>query len=190
KQLAKGLKRSALAAALGLCFVGGAYAQSNAAGAVTGSADPGDVITISNPATGFSRTVTVGADGNYRFSALPTGSYEISENGGAPRQVRVNVGIAANVDFTGGAGATTLGTVTVVGSNVVNPIDVSSVESTTILTAEQINKIPVARNGTAVALLAPRTVRGDAAFGNLASIGGSSVSENQHYLNDFNITNT
>src|SRR5690349_9699037 len=187
--LAKGLKRRALAAALGLCFVGGAYAKSNAAGAITGSADPGDVITISNPATGFSRTVTVGADGNYRFSALPTGTYQIAENGGSPRTVRVNVGIAANVDFTSG-GATTLGTVTVVGSNVVNPIDVSSVESTTILTAEQINRIPVPRDGTSVALLAPGTVRGDAAFGNLASFGGSSVAENQYYLNGFNITNT
>src|SRR3546814_1253174 len=89
KQLAKSLTRSALTAALGLCFVGGAYAQSNAAGAVTGNADPGDTITISNPATGFSRTVTVGADGNYRFSSLPTGEYQISENGGAPRHVRV-----------------------------------------------------------------------------------------------------
>src|SRR3546814_11507206 len=67
KQLAKSLTRSALTAALGLCFVGGAYAQSNAAGAVTGNADPGDTITISNPATGFSRPVTVGADGHYRF---------------------------------------------------------------------------------------------------------------------------
>lgn len=189
KQLAKGLKRSALTAALGLCFVGGAYAQSNSAGAVTGSADPGDTITISNPERGFSRTVTVGADGNYRFSSLPTGTYQISENGGAPRNVTVNVGIAANVNFDN-AGTATLGTVTVVGSNVVNPIDVSSVESTTILTAEQINKIPVPRNGTAVALLAPGTVRGDSAFGNLASFGGSSVAENQYYLNGFNITNT
>jgi len=188
KHLAKTLKRSSLALALGMCFVGGAYAQSNAAGAITGRADPGDVLTITNPATGFSRTVTVGADGNYRFSALPTGQYQISENGGEPRAVRVNVGVAANVDFTGDA--TTLGTVTVIGSNTINPIDVSSVESTTILTAEQVARIPVARNATNVALLAPGTVRGDAAFGNLASFGGSSVAENQYYLNGFNITNT
>ncbi|HEY0309798.1 MAG TPA: TonB-dependent receptor [Luteimonas sp.] len=190
KQLATSLKRSALTAALGLCFAGGAYAQSNAAGAITGSADPGDTITITNASRGFSRTVTVGADGNYRFSALPTGEYEISENGGAPRTVRVNVGVAANIDFVSGGDATTLGTVTVVGSNVINPIDVSSVESTTILTAEQINRIPVARNTTAVALLAPGTVRGDAAFGNLASFGGASVAENQYYINGFNVTNT
>jgi hypothetical protein len=188
KQLAKGLKRSALTAALGLCFVGGAYAQSNAAGAIVGSANPGDVITVTNPATGFSRSVTVGADGSYRFSAMPTGEYQISDNGGAPRTIRVNVGTATTANFSGDA--TTLGAVTVVGSNVVNPIDVSSVESTTILTAEQINRIPVARNTTAVALLAPGTVRGDAAFGNLASFGGSSVAENQYYVNGFNVTNT
>ena len=66
----------------------------------------------------------------------------------------------------------------------------SSVESTTILTAEQIAKIPVARDTTDVALLAPGTVRGDAAFGNLASFGGASVAENQYYVNGFNITNS
>lgn len=43
----------------------------------------------------------------------------------------------------------------------INAIDVSSVESTTILTAEQIARIPVARNITNVALLAPGSVRGD-----------------------------
>ncbi len=187
KQFAKGLKRSALTAALGLCFVGGAYAQSNSAGAIVGSANPGDTITVSNPATGFSRSITVGSDGNYRFSALQTGEYQVSD-GGSPRTIRVNVGTASTVDF--GGDATTLGAVTVVGSNVVNPIDVSSVESTTILTAEQINRIPVARNTTAVALLAPGTVRGDSAFGNLASFGGASVAENQYYVNGFNVTNT
>jgi hypothetical protein len=190
KQLAKGLKRSALTVALGLCFVGGAYAQSNAAGAITGSANAGDTITISNPSTGFSRTITVGADGNFRFSSLPTGQYQISDNGGAARPVTVNVGTSSTVDFTTSGAATTLGTVTVVGTNQVNPIDVSSVESTTILTAQQIAKIPVPRDGTSVALLAPGTVRGDAAFGNLASFGGASVAENQYYLNGFNITNS
>jgi hypothetical protein len=55
----------------------------------------------------------------------------------------------------------------------VNPIDVSSVESTTILTEAQIDKLPVPRNATSVALLAPGTVRGDTRFGNLASFGGA-----------------
>ena len=40
---------------------------------------------VTNPATGFSRTITVGGDGSYRVSQLPTGQYQISRNGGAPR---------------------------------------------------------------------------------------------------------
>jgi outer membrane receptor for ferrienterochelin and colicin len=187
-QFAKGLKRSALTVALGLCFAGGVQAQTNTAGAVTGHAASGDTILITSPSTGFSRTITVGADGNYRFSALPTGQYTVTRNGGSPRTVTVSVGTATTVDFAAD-NAATLDAVTVVGTQI-NPIDVSSVESTTILTAEQIQKIPVAQNTTAVALLAPGTVRGDAAFGNLASFGGSAVSENQYYVNGFNITNS
>ena len=42
----------------------------------------------------------------------------------------------------------------------ISPIEVSSVESTTILTSDQIANVPVARNVTHVSLLAPGTVRG------------------------------
>ncbi len=195
KYLAKGLKRSALTVALGLSFVGGVQAQTNTAGAVAGRAVAGDTITIENPATGFSRTITVGADGNYRLSQVPIGQYTVTRKGTdgstSTRNASVSVGTAANVSFVTGTGeAQTLDTVTVVGTGAINPIDVTSVESTTILTAEQIAKIPVARDTTSVALLAPGTVRGDAAFGNLASFGGASVAENQYYVNGFNITNS
>ncbi len=191
--LSKGIKRTALSLALGACFVGGVHAQSNSAGAVAGRAASGDTITITNPATGFTRTITAGNDGSYRFSALPTGKYTVSRNGGATREITVSVGTAANVDFVSppsatGGDATTLDVITVQGS-AINPIDVSSVESTTILTAEQIARIPVARDVTSVALLAPGTVKGDTAFGNLASFGGSSVAENAYFVNGFNITN-
>jgi uncharacterized protein YggE len=43
----------------------------------------------------------------------------------------------------------------------INSIDVTSTESTTILTAEQIRRLPVGRNVSAVALLAPGTLRSD-----------------------------
>lgn len=192
RYLSKGVKRTALSLALGACFIGGVQAQSNTAGAITGRATAGDTITVTNPNTGFSRTLTVSGDGSYRFSALPTGQYTVTSSGGGSRNVTVNVGVAASADFvsSGGGSATTLDAVQVVGSGFINPIDVSSVESTTILTAEQIARVPVARDATSVALLAPGTVRGDAAFGNLASFGGSSVAENQYFLNGFNITNT
>ena len=194
KNSAKRFKRSALTVALGLCFIGGVQAQTTV-GAVTGRAASGDTITVANPATGFSRSITVDADGNYRFSALPIGEYTVTRKTAdgttASRPARVSVGTSANIDFVSTSGsATTLDAITVIGTAAVNPIDVSSVESTTILTAQQIARIPVPRDATSVALLAPGTVRGDSAFGNLASFGGASVAENQYYINGFNITNS
>lgn len=195
RNVSKRIRRSTLAVALGLCFAGGIQAQTTV-GAVSGRAQAGDTIVVTNPATGFSRTITTGADGSFRFSALPLGEYTVtrttSDGSTSSREARVNVGTAVNVDFVGASspGATTLDTITVVASGAVNPIDVSSVESTTILTAEQIARIPVPRDATSVALLAPGTVRGDAAFGDLASFGGASVAENQYYINGFNITNS
>ena len=182
-------RRKALVLALAMFVAGGASAQTNTAGAVAGRAASGDTITITNPATGLSRTVSVGADGSYRFAQLPTGEYQIMRNGGQARTVNVSIGGTAGIDFVSRDGATTLDTVTVVGSGAINPIDVSSVESSTILTKEVIDQLPVDRNYTAVALLAPGTVKGDQGFGNLASFGGASVGENAYYINGFNVTN-
>ena len=39
KIITKGLKRTALSVALGMCFAGSVYAQSNSAGAITGTTD-------------------------------------------------------------------------------------------------------------------------------------------------------
>ncbi|MGH8061668.1 MAG: TonB-dependent receptor [Pseudoxanthomonas sp.] len=194
----RALRRSALTVALGVCFNSTIYAQSNTSGAVFGQASAGETVLVENPATGFSRTISVGADGAYRVSALSPGTYRVTlkraDGTTSVRDVSVNVGTGTSVNFatasSGGDGATNLGTVTVVASTLVNPIDVSSVESTTILTSAQLAKIPVPRDTTSVALLAPGTVRGDNAFGNLASFGGSSVAENQYFVNGFNVTNS
>ncbi|HWU69957.1 MAG TPA: carboxypeptidase-like regulatory domain-containing protein, partial [Pseudoxanthomonas sp.] len=86
----KRMKRTALSLALGICVAGGAQAQSNTSGAIVGHAAAGETVTITNPATGFSRAVTVGSDGSFRFSALPTGQYTVTTSGGASRNVTVN----------------------------------------------------------------------------------------------------
>ncbi len=193
----RALRRSALTVALGVCFNSTIYAQSNTSGAVFGQATAGEKVLVENPSTGFSREISVGADGAYRVPSLAPGTYRVTlqraDGTTATREVSVNVGTGTSVNFTsasGGDSATTLDRVTVTAASVVNPIDVSSVESTTILTSAQLAKIPVPRDTTSVALLAPGTVRGDGAFGNLASFGGSSVAENQYYINGFNITNS
>jgi hypothetical protein len=190
------IRRSALAAALGLCLASTVHAQSNAAGSVFGNAEPGATVIIERPETGFSRRIGTGSDGSFRASALPIGTYRVTvqrADGSTEvrENVRVNVGTGTDVNFAAAnaGGATTLAAVQVIGG-AINPIDVSSVESSTILTSEQIDRLPVPRDISSVALLAPGTVKGDAAFGNLASFGGSSVAENQYYLNGLNITNS
>ena len=182
----------ALALAIGLGIAGLASAQSNTAGAIHGHAAQGDVVVIENAATGYRREISVGADGGFRAPQTPSGTYTVTVHraDGSTRvreRVAVSVGTGTQVDFPSDD-TTTLDAVTVRAGSI-NPVDVSSVESTTILSAQQIASIPVARDATSVALLAPGTVRGDAAFGNLASFGGSSVAENAYYVNGFNITN-
>lgn len=187
------LRRTALSAALGMCLASTAMAQSNTAGAVFGDALPGAQITVTSEATGFTRTITASSDGSYRIPALPPGNYQVTltraDGSTEVREISVNVGTGSEVDFvdeTGGA--ITLDRIQVVG-RAVNPIDVSSVEVTTVLTESQIDRLPVERNVTDVALLAPGTTQGDGAFGNLASFGGASVAENVYYVNGFNVTN-
>ena len=194
KRLKRSIQRTALSAALGLCLAGGVYAQSNANGSLFGRADAGSTVVVEDPSTGVRREISVQADGTYRASQLPIGNYRVTMKRADGTEtvregVRVSVGTGTPVNFAGGGADATLGTISVT-SNAINPIDVSSVESTTILSAERIEKIPVSRDTTSVALLAPGTVKGDAAFGNLASFGGSSVAENQYFFNGFNITNT
>ena len=192
----RALRRSALTVALGLCFASGVHAQSNTTGNIVGEAQPGATILVVNPSTGFSREITVGADGSYRAGSLPSGTYTVTmRNADGTTSVRNNVGVAVgagtSVDFTAAAtpgDAVELDRVQVTGSYI-PPIDFSSVESSTIVTQETIERLPVSRNVTSVALLAPGTTQGDAGFGNLASFGGATVGENAYYINGFNVTN-
>src|SRR3546814_12729478 len=100
-----------------------ALAQS-ATGSIAGRAAAGSEVTITNPDTGFSRSVTADADGNYRFSFVPVGNYNVQAAGSEQVPIEVTLGNATNVDV--GAGATNLSAVQVVGSRVVTPRDGSS----------------------------------------------------------------
>ncbi|WP_258072188.1 TonB-dependent receptor [Xanthomonas arboricola] len=173
--------------ALGMCVAGGVHAQS-AVGSIFGSGQPGSTVAIQSPQTGVSRSATAAADGRFTFSQLPPGRYVITSDG-VTREVEVKVGSGSQVLLTNDA--TTLDRVEVVGQRAFNPIDVSSVESTTVFTAEQMISLPVASDVSSVALLAPGAVRGDSGLGagNLASFGGSSVAENGYYINGFDVTN-
>ena len=82
RQIAKGLKRSALTIALGVCFAGAVHAQS-AVGSINGEAPAGSSVTITNADTGVTRTLTTDANGRFTFPQLAPGRYTVTSGGHA-----------------------------------------------------------------------------------------------------------
>ncbi|BBD81184.1 TonB-dependent receptor [Aerosticca soli] len=186
------LRRTALAIAVGLGFGATAYAQSTT-GSIAGQAPaaPGETVVITS-ATGLSREVQVDNTGRYRVDNLPVGTYTVSlKRDGAvistQEGVRVSSGGSTGINFTAASPtqSTQLGAVTV-SANAMPPIDVSSVNSSTIITAADLARLPLDRSAEAIALLAPGAVQGSGYFANAVAFGGSSVSENAYYVNGYN----
>jgi len=178
-----------------------AIAQDYTSGALTGSvADTagapvaGASITIRSVSQGFTRTVTSDSTGSFRFQLLPLGEYEISSEASGyatvSDKVRVNVGESRFALTLGSEGAAQVDDIVVTGVRAELSF-AATTKGTVIDVAELTEQVPIARNITAVTLLAPTVVpgTGSASFGNLPSIGGSTVAENAYYLNGLNITN-
>ncbi|MGF6711228.1 outer membrane receptor for ferrienterochelin and colicin [Luteibacter sp. W1I16] len=195
------LRRSSLALALAISLggTGVVLAQSTTGNIFGTGAQPGDTVQISG-STGITREVPVDASGRYQFNNLPVGSYQVDlkRNGAvvdSRKNVNLTVGKGSDVSFNAAASAgsaQSLDSVTVT-ANSLPPVDVSTVDSRTVITSEQLAKLPLARTAEAIALLAPGAVAGSGYFsgptGNaLVSIGGGSVTENAYYINGFNTT--
>jgi len=183
-----------------------AVAQDYTNGTLTGTVQgtngepvSGATVTIVSNAQGFSRTATTGVDGQFRVALIPTGSYQVTVD--APNfqsvsdNVNVSLGAQSGYIFTLGSTADNASTVDdIVVTGVRAALDFS--DTTTGLTVdidELLEQVPIARNLTAVTLLAPSVVTGgssgNAAFAGQPSVGGSSVGENAFYINGLNITN-
>ncbi|NBX95510.1 MAG: TonB-dependent receptor [Betaproteobacteria bacterium] len=177
------LSTLALAAALA-ATAPAAFAQSSE-GSIFGTAKATTSVTITNLDTGASREAKAAADGTFSFSRLPPGRYRVS-SGGVTREVSVAIGSGSQVNLTSADRVEVAGTRTLRST-----IDVSTVESNTVFTQEQIQALPVPRSIEAVALLAPGVVKGDPGLGSgtLPSFGGASVAENGYYINGFDVTN-
>ncbi len=190
----RNLRKSVLSIAMGLCLTSLAapvFAQS-ATGAVAGRASAGDQVVLVNNATGASRTVTVAGDGSYRVSQLPVGDYSLQvkrggQDVGTTLQVSVPLGGTATINLSSEGGIANLDAVQVVGSRVINRVDVQSTETSTNVSREDIARMPVDQNLTSVALLAPGVIGGNSSFGGM-SFGGSSVAENSVFINGLNVT--
>ncbi len=197
KGLGAELQRTVLVRALAIAFGATvlsmgvspvAMAQTNTTGIVFGQAAAGATVVLVNKDTGARRSITVDNTGRFSVQALATGNYKLESvvNGkvvGSSDNVEVRVGQGTEVSL-----ATMLGTVEVLGLR--QKIDIASIGSTTVFTASDLAKVPVASNVGAVIQLAPNTTRGDSRYGGSGapSFGGSSASENAYYINGFPVT--
>lgn len=188
-------RRTALALAIVIGFGGaGLVSAQSTTGSIFGSApiEAGETVVVTG-ASGVNRSVSVDANGKYAVNQLPVGTYTVTLRKGnqtvaSRSDVHINVGASTEVPFAAGtsaSGAKELGAVQVVAS-ALPAIDVSSVSSSTIISAADLKKLPVGRSAESIALLSPGTVAGSQYFGNAVAFGGSSVSENAYYVNGYN----
>ncbi|MBE0362698.1 hypothetical protein PULV_a0240 [Pseudoalteromonas ulvae UL12] len=193
-------KRSLVALSVSALFAMTAptHAANNTAGSMKGkvadaansSALAGAVVTIVNKANGSVATSVVGRNGSFRIPNLAIGDYKITiTKEGYQTQViesaKVSIGNEVNIDVVMTSGDVEI--ISVTGSRVAL-VDASTPEIALTITADEVARLPIALDVVNVALLAPGTTQGDAAFGNLASFGGASVAENTFIINGVNVT--
>ena len=139
---------------------------------------PNAKVTIRNPATGFVRELTTGAEGQFRAVLLDPGTYDVSveTSGFAPataKGVVVNVGSAVDLPIVLQIGTTTQ-TVEVSTTRV----EVSMPEPTSIINSQQIHDLPInGRRFQDFALLTP-TVQVDPVRGQLSFVGQRGINSN------------
>lgn len=174
--------------------VGSVNAQSTT-GTLTGTV-PSDVTSVViRSDSGFTREIKV-ENGRYQIAQLPLGIYSVTaKNGDAVFDVReqVSLTVGTNTEVSFRNDVQTMSAVEVSASATAMAIDTSSVDSRTVVTAEQLAKLPLELTSEAAAQLAPSVVNNSGGFTSptgqsLVSFGGSSVSENAYYINGLNTT--
>ncbi|MXO65584.1 TonB-dependent receptor [Altericroceibacterium endophyticum] len=178
-----------------------AAAQDYTAGALTGTvvdetgnAVAGATVTITSQAQGFNRTATSGQNGNFRFTGLSSGAYNVEVSAPGLANYRAE-GLAIGSSQTTNLSVTlsTGGEIVVTGAQIVTDFE-GTTTGLNVDLEDLSSRVPVQRDLTSVILLAPGTTMGDDGFTTggrnaLASIGGSSVAENAYYVNGLNVTN-
>jgi outer membrane receptor for ferrienterochelin and colicin len=195
-------RRSALALAVCTCLggVSSVYAQSTTGGINGLVPASGNETIVVESGAGFRREVPVDARGRYSASQLPLGTYTVTlmRDGAVVdtrKDVTLRVGASTDVSFNAPASASnaaSLEGVTVTGTALPS-IDVTAVDSRTVITSEQLAKLPLGRSAEAIARLAPGVVNNGGGFTSdtgrsVVSFGGAASNENAYYVNGFNTT--
>lgn len=176
------------------------YTRGNLSGTVlddAGAPINGATVTVRSNEQGFTNSTTTDANGVFRITALPTGSYTVTVTSGGAVVVNdpaasVFAGQNNTYRYTAGAASTDTAEsgdeIVVTGSRVRVDDFAATQTGATLNVAELAESVPVQRDQTSLILLAPGTTGGDTGFGDFASISGATVAENAYYVNGLNIT--
>jgi hypothetical protein len=155
-----------------------------------GALVPGVAITVvsTEGTAGFRRTVTTDSSGFVRIPQVPPGSYRITAGatagfGETASNARVELGKASQVSVE--MGATVGEQVTVTGGDV--PLDATSSEISTSVSAARIEQLPKGNNFTSILKVVPGTRPEPLAGG--FSIDGASGAENTFIIDGQEVTN-
>lgn len=170
------------------------YAQ-QATGSIRGvvvGAGAGVTVEAVDSTRGVTRSKTTDADGAFRFDGITTGDYEVRvlRDGAVIDSAVVDVGLAAVVIVNMGYTEAAIEEIVVTGSRV-QPLDTSIAESGLIISSDVLLEMPIERDLTSVAMLAPGVSLGDYRFGGVGNVSfaGASIAENTSYINGLNLTN-
>ncbi|QXT36101.1 carboxypeptidase regulatory-like domain-containing protein [Sphingomonas sanguinis] len=176
-----------------------AMAQDYTTGAISGTVVDtankpvaGVTVTLRSKAQNQVRTFVSSATGRFSAVGLVPGLYDVTTEGANYATHTDTITVAAaqenRVTLTVVAKDAPANEVVVTGQRVREDFTktTTGINLDVVATAAQ---LPIGRSVTALALLAPGAVAGAPGFGNVASLGGSSVAENAYYINGLNITN-
>lgn len=178
------------------------YTSGSLVGHVTDSSGApvgGAAVTVRSQSTGVTQNSVTDSTGTFRAPLIPTGAYSVTiRKAGftdiAQEGLSVRIGGESNYGFTL-TNPNDLSEVVVVAKKPQPQLDFSQTTKGVAIDVEQLQKqVPIARNVTAIALLAPGVITAVPGFTNtdgslVPSIGGASAGENAFFINGLNITN-
>ncbi|HEV2594866.1 MAG TPA: TonB-dependent receptor [Sphingomicrobium sp.] len=184
--------------AAGLFIAAPASAQDYTSGAIIGTVTDsgghtvaGATVNLRSLAQNQSRSFVTNSSGIFTAAGLTPGTYQITvgANGFRPYTDTLTITAAQQSQVTVGlVSVTQTSTITVTGRRL-RQVATQATTGLNVDVAAVNANAPIAHNITAITLLAPTAQRGVTGFGDVPSIGGSSVAENAYYINGLNITN-
>jgi outer membrane receptor protein involved in Fe transport len=201
--ISRRVSRSLLSVAISAALLGNvapAFGQSTD-GSVRGTiagANQSTIVQVVDTARGTTRSSTIDGSGEFRVDGLAPGQYEVRvlQGGSVVDTVNVSVSLGGATRVNMATSAAQIQEIVTTGRRLV-ALDTSIAESGLVISSDVLLDLPVRRDLTSVALLAPGTSLGDNRFGgnsnsasgNLAAFGGASVAENTSFINGLNTTN-